>query len=162
MYNCFINRMRLHLNLEISHSIFTSFHLSLSLCCEAFYIGGGGAESVLSPPVPLSRSTPIPPIPPPRPPRRHLPRLRHFEDLVMSDESVEIETHAEGGQVEVHAEGQHEGQYHGCQMAIAGFLNCICVWPFGLEGLWLRSATLRCKIGSLPFHGFCPPPSSLA
>ena len=27
------------------------------------------------------------------------------------------------------------------------------VWPFGLEGLWLCSAMLRCKILSLPFHG---------
>ena len=39
---------------------------------------------------------------------------------------------------------------HGCQMAIAGFLES-CVWPFGL--LDYGSATLRCKIRSLPFLG---------
>lgn len=79
--------------------------LSLPLCCEAFYIGGAGS---LSPPTPLSRSTPIPPPLAPPPPQRHLPRLRHFEDFIMSDESVEIETHAEG-QDEFHFGGQSEG-----------------------------------------------------
>ena len=36
-------------------------------------------------------------------------------------------------------------------MAIARFLDYMCVWPSGLEGLWLT--TLHCKIRSLPFLG---------
>ena len=93
------------------------------MCREAFYIGG--ADS-LSPPVPLSRSTPIPLLPPPplAPlPPRYLPRLRHFEDFIMSDESVELETHAEdgGGQVvEVHSGGQAEVMAEGPKAAKKG------------------------------------------
>ena len=33
---------------------------------------------------------------------------------------------------------------HGYQMAIAKF-KIVCVWPFGLEGLWLRYATVQIK-----------------
>ena len=38
----------------------------------------------------------------------------------------------------------------GCQMAIARFLDRM-PWPFGLEGLWLRYATLQNLIPSLPW-----------
>ena len=37
----------------------------------------------------------------------------------------------------------------GCQMAIAKFLDCI--WPFGLEGLWLRYTTLQNLIPYFPW-----------
>ena len=39
---------------------------------------------------------------------------------------------------------------HGCQMAIAKFLDCR-LWPFGIEGLWLRNATLQHMIPSFPW-----------
>ena len=39
-------------------------------------------------------------------------------------------------------------------------LRIVCVWPFGL--LDYGSATLRCKIWSLPFLGLHPTPSTLA
>ena len=42
-----------------------------------------------------------------------------------------------------HVEGP-EIYIHGCQMAIAQFLESICVWPFGL--LDHGPATLRCKM----------------
>merc|ERR1712024_217633 len=45
-------------------------------------------------------------------------------------------------------------QAHGCHMAIAGFFRIVWDWPFGL--LDYGSATLRCKIRSLPFLGWRP------
>ena len=39
---------------------------------------------------------------------------------------------------------------HGCQMVIARFKDCR-VWPFGLEGLWLRYAPLRYAAKFDPF-----------
>ena len=39
---------------------------------------------------------------------------------------------------------------HGCQLAIAKFLDCR-LWPFGLEGLWLRYAMLQNLIPSFPW-----------
>ena len=43
---------------------------------------------------------------------------------------------------------------HGCQMAIANFY-IIGVWPFGLEGLWLRYARMQ---NLIPFFPCIAPP----
>ena len=39
------------------------------------------------------------------------------------------------------------------------FIKIVCVWPFGLEGLWLRYAALQNLIPSCPWIA---PPSTLA
>ena len=48
----------------------------------------------------------------------------------------------------------------GCQMAVDRFFKVVCVWPFGLEGLWLRFAALQNLIPSLtriaPPHALYP------
>ena len=47
------------------------------------------------------------------------------------------------------------GGDHGCQMAIARYLDRMC-WALGSGLLDYGSATLRCKIWSLPFLGLRP------
>ena len=39
----------------------------------------------------------------------------------------------------------------GCQMAVDRFFKVVCVWPFGLEGLWLRFVALQNLIPSFPW-----------
>ena len=47
---------------------------------------------------------------------------------------------------------------HGCQMAIAGFLDCMYL-ALRASGLWLRYATLQNMIPSFPWTvPPCPPP----
>ena len=50
-------------------------------------------------------------------------------------------------------------RYHGCQMTISRFLDCMCLPPWA-SGLWLRYATLQNLIPTFPW--IAPPPSSLA